>query len=245
MPVYGVLSSGIGLWQMIEASGHEPLARRLCAATLALLTTLSIFSALDIRIDGAGADGSRSSAIETITLTPPKPPGPDRAAQSAAGIVGAPEPANAAGSMVDVSTPNSLSNPEWSVSRIRVVTTPSNRSASTAAGSANGNGTGLGGGGVYDPYAGATPMRLPGSTTGGPDIELGALALLSQRARTQGLLRDVAQCDVLVALTGAILEASCHQSDGGAANALADLVVGQRLFRPVPSVQRARIDLGR
>lgn len=246
MPVAGVLSSGVGFWRMLEANGYEPLAKRVIAAALALLTTWSIFSALNIPIIALEADRSGSRAIEVITLTPPRPEGPDNDSQAAGGkpqsmlSASLSQPA----SSVDVSTPTPISNPEWSVSRIQIVLPRARSGAGTAQGITTGIGPGRGGSGVYDPYAGATPMRGAGDN-GLPQLPPDARAFARLRAlvTSRGLLSNSYRCELLVALTGTVLESSCRTAGGQVSAALSELVVGQQIFEPAAIVRRTTVEL--
>lgn len=246
MPVAGVLTSGIGLWQFVEAQGLEPVVRRATSATLALMSCWLIFLALAIPINAPDANKAASTAIDTITLAPPKPQGPAEASEAAAAgrqEASAPQ-TSSTGSVVDVSTPPAVIVPEWSVSRIRIAAPGPGIATGPRNGTAEGNGTGQGGAGVYDPYAGATPMRLrevPGSE---PTADPSALAALSRRATGLGLLRGRARCEVLIAFTGTILEASCRHDNGDAAETLAGLLTGQLLYAPSSSVRRTTVELG-
>lgn len=247
MPVAGVLSPGLGLWQFVEAHGLEPVVRRATAASLALLCCWLVFVALAIPMTAPAARTVSATAIDTITLSPQRPEGPAKASEAPAGgrqAASAPQP-RPSGSVVDVSTPPAVIVPEWSVSRIRVADSGPSRAAGTSVGSAEGNGTGQGGAGVYDPYAGATPMRLREAPDAVAAADPSALAALTRRATSLGLLRGSARCDLLIALTGAILEVTCRHADGGSAETLARLLAGQQLYAPSPSVRRTTVELGR
>lgn len=245
MPVAGVLSPGLGLWQFVEARGLEPLVRRATAASLALLCCWLIFVALAIPMAAPEVNTAAATAIDTITLAPPRPQGPAEASQApAGGRQSDPAPQSSpGGSVVDVSTPPAVIVPEWSVSRIRIAASGPNRATGARDGTAAGNATGQGGAGVYDPYAGATPMRLREVPGLGPAPDPSALGAFLRRATSLGLLRGGARCDLLIALTGAILEASCRNADGETAEALARLLAGEQLYGPSPNVRRTSIEL--
>ena len=245
MPVAGVLSVGLGFWRTLEARGQDRIARQVIAAALALLSTWTVFAVLNIRIE-LEADPVTATAIETILLSPPRPKGARQADALPSGGQSAPDsqPASSEASVVDVSTPTPVSTPEWSVSRIRVTLPRVRSSTGTAQGATTGTGTGRGGSGVYDPYAGATPMR--GIEEGASPRfapEPVALDRLRTLARSRGLLATGYRCDLLLAMTGTVLEASCRTAGAQVSTALSELVVGQQLYSSAPSVRRTSIEL--
>lgn len=245
MPVAGVLSVGLGFWRTLEARGQDGVAMRVIAAALALLITWTVFAVLDIRIESE-ADPVATNAIETILLSPPRPKGARQADPLPSGGQSAPDSQSASpqASIVDVSTATPVSVPEWSVSRIRVVLPRARSGTGTAQGATTGAGTGRGGSGVYDPYAGATPMR--GTDEGASPRyapEASALDRLMSLARRSGLLATRYRCDLLLAMTGTVLEASCRTAGGQVSSALSELVVGQHLYNAAPSIRRTSIEL--
>lgn len=244
MPVAGVLSVGLGFWRTLEARGQDGVAMRVIAAALALLMTWTVFAVLNIRIE-LEADPVATTAIETIQLSPPRPKGDRQADTFPSGGQSAPDiqPASPQASIVDVSTPTPISNPEWSVSRIRVALPRVRSGTGTGQGATTGTGSGRGGSGVYDPYAGATPMRgidEEASPRFAPEAQ--ALDRLKSFARGRGLLTTGYRCDLLLAMTGTVLEASCRTAGGQVSSALSELVVGQQLYNSAPSVRRTSIE---
>lgn len=243
MPVSGLLSSGIGVWRLLEAHGFEPAARRTSSATLAVLSAYAILAALNGPMGGVSTPRSQSRAIETILLSPPPPEPPTPSAHTLLTEASHLQSIAAPGSMIDTSTPTPLSNPEWSVSPLRIAAPRSISRTNNIQGSASGNGAGTGGSGVYDPYAGATPMRQSTPGVNQPPLVPGALAAVIRQARERTHLRNPARCELLIALTGAVIEAACRLAGGQAAADLAGFLIGQRLYSPSTRTHRATIEL--
>jgi len=105
------------------------------------------------RLDGTAPEGGGkpSPRIEMISLTLASPE-PEPPAASAASPP--PPAAAAAASQVDLSARTELPAPEWTVSRIVSALPARNGEVAQASSAKPGKG-----GGVYDPFAGAAPMR--------------------------------------------------------------------------------------
>lgn len=109
----------------------------------------------------------RALTMVRLSISPPKPVGSPPAPRQNEPLSGRGQPppdgggASAANSDLDVSTPQPFSRFSWSVHRIaaRTNVTPRAGAPNSAGG---GNSAASGGSGVYDPYAGASPMRTAG-----------------------------------------------------------------------------------
>ena len=109
----------------------------------------------------------RALTMVRLSNSPPKPVGAPPAPRQNEPSSGRDQPppdgggASAANSDLDVSTPQPFSRFSWSVHRIaaRTNAVPTTGAPNSASG---GNSAASGGSGVYDPYAGASPMRTAG-----------------------------------------------------------------------------------
>ena len=145
---------------------------------------------------------------------------------------------------VDASTETELPPPEWALVRLP----PQPRSRAEAAPSTRGGaGSATAGGGVYDPFAGAAPMRREETggerSAGGFILDRAALeALLRRAARSLGGVGGTVEFLVGVSAEGVVVEA--HPAGGSAGDEigrrLAPALVGQRLFRPAAASARPR-----
>ena len=239
------------VWPIFEGDARD--APRVVAAGLAILVTWLVFASLSVWTHNVS--NAPQDRFDVLQLALPKQssgvaeqPSPPNSG------IGSPiiQPPQAGTSPVETSTVTPLSIIEWSVSRI--VPPPSSTSklgpsSGNGAGTGVGNGSGAGGSGVYDPYAGASPQRAAERA-----VE-SASNMGLDRAAVERLRSDVSRrlggrvpglrCDVLIALTGVVLEAWCSgAATGQDLEAVNAMVVGRLIFAPATVARRTIIDLG-
>lgn len=160
--------------------GASPTVLRLIAASLSCLVAYLVFSALSFWLANGAALGAPARLVDAIAMiTPSAAAGVDRTVVTSGGRAGAaPAPPIAGASVVDTSEAQPFSILEWSVRPIAAPapTAPNRGSAGQGRGVGNSAGDGTGGAGVYDPYAGAAPLR--GGDAAGERPDDAALAAL-------------------------------------------------------------------
>jgi hypothetical protein len=243
------------------ADGRDRYAWKTGATLLSLLVHILILWLFLTRLAGnpgeGGGSGAGSSVLHSFSLSgtsASSSEAPAKAAQMAP-----PPPAPAQQSDVDTSAATELAV-EWSVSRLPPRAAPpsepsSSSTASASAVSAAGAsaGGGNGGGEVYDPYAGAAPLRREAGQAGAPSLGervLGFFGFGSQasggltldEAALEGVRRAVAnalpgrrgtaELTVRVSPTGVVLEVSAGRGSApaDARDALGRALIGKRLF---------------
>ena len=153
-----------------------------------------------------------------------------------------PPPAEA--SDLDVTAPDALPLPEWTVARLALPQVAPASAAVPAAQKAGAGsaGAGAGGGGVYDPFAGAAPLRSKAAAS--PPGRGGTVAPVLNRRLLESAQRAVRQTHpnsrgtvvlaVRVSPDGVITEAILKggTASGGAKEALKRALVGLQLFFP-------------
>lgn len=240
MPVAGIIANDSVAWAWLVAKAGETVPRKAVSLSLALVCAYATFSALTFSGQISLAS-DHSDAIEAIFLTPTRERPPREPA--AAGAPGTPQIVTTPGSIVDVSTVTPLTNPEWTVSKIRLRTPVSRPSARRLTGAALGIAAGTGGSGVYDPYAGASPLRMPTDASAERTaIAAEAMDLLRRDANAAGLTLNGQNCEAIIALTGVVLDVSCRSLGGDPTPALTNLLRSRQLYGPAGTVRRVRID---
>lgn len=175
----------------------------------------------------------------TFALTP----GGAAAAQPLPTPVLPPPPAQQ--SELDASVPDALPPPEWTVARIALPEAAEDRAAppqrqqlSAGAGGSGLSGSGAGGAGVYDPFAGAAPLRreaASGPQASGATLALNRPLLDSVRralGRSHPGARGTVTLSVRVSPDGMVVEATPRggTAPAEAKEALRRAVIGLRLF---------------
>ncbi|HMJ92585.1 MAG TPA: hypothetical protein VK472_00650 [Allosphingosinicella sp.] len=254
-------SASSALLAPLLADGRDRYAWKTGAVLLSVLVHILILWLFLTRLAGSAGDGdgagSGSGILHSFSLS-------DSSASAAAPAREKAEvpplpPAAVQPSDVDASAQSGLV-PEWSVSRLPPRPAPPSASPSPAAGASAGAspgtgaaGAGSGGAEVYDPYAGAAPLRrergapaapslgdrvlgffgLGPQAAGGLTLDEGALEAVRRAvARALPGRRGTAELTVRVSPTGVVLEANAR---GGSApvevrDALGRALVGKRLF---------------
>jgi hypothetical protein len=261
--------SGLAPLGLALSHRQETQLRRAGATAFSILVHILLIWVLLNKLSGGMAGegegaGAGNGALMSFALSDPA-----SAAASASEPEQVPQPRveRAPVSDVDSTAPTDLPPPEWTVSRLppaqsqRPAAASGSAFAGTSAGAgASGAGAGAGQGGtqVYDPYAGAAPLRMNESGAGASstaNMSLGArvLGFLGlDRPAAAGLTLDetaleairraverslpgrrgTAEITVRVSPTGMVLEASARggSAPAEARSALGRALIGKRLF---------------
>ncbi len=244
--------------------GQERYVRRAGAIIFSILVHILLLWALINKLSGGGAGegagkGAGDSNLMSFALSDPA--SAESASDNEARQTPQPRVEQAPVSEVDATAPTDLPVPEWTVSRLPPTPSPhpAAASGSALAGASPGlgqpgAGPGRGGNSVYDPYAGAAPLRRddPGASA---DSSLGArvlgflgfgqadaaglsldeAALEAIRSNVERSLpgrRGTVEIMVRVSPTGMVLETSIRggSAPADAISALRRALIGKRLF---------------
>ena len=223
---------------------RHPFAPRVIAALFALICTYTVFSSLSFWLGSSAVDDGRAMIVDAIQMiTPTSAAGADHAVIEQGGQAGAAPVAPVAGaSAVDTSTPMPFSILEWSV---RPIAAPAPRvarigTAGLGQGVGTNRGSGTGGNGVYDPYAGASPLRR-GGAAGVADAAALARVVAGFRARGQA---GHFSCEVIVGLSGQVIDANCTRVSGSLnPQTLAAGLRGVIVFGAAAGQRRERLEI--
>ncbi|HEY5723526.1 MAG TPA: hypothetical protein VIT45_14515, partial [Allosphingosinicella sp.] len=259
-PVRGAAAAGAPFSALdpLLSNGRDRYAWKTGAILLSILVHILILWLFLTRLAGTAGDGRHAGILHSFSLS-------DSSASAAAPgreVVKVPPlpPAASETSDLDASAETELV-PEWSVSRLPPRPAPPNAQSSPAsastAGSTPGAAAGSGGraGGVYDPYAGAAPLRRErGAGSQAPSLGERVLGFFGFGSRSFGGLTldevvleaarravagrisgrgGTADLIVRVSPTGVVLEVSMVSGSAppDARDALARALVGKRLFQ--------------
>ena len=251
MPVSGVVPGSWDLASLVGDAIELPVRRGVSMALSASAVAL-VLSAMLVRPYDDQFQLNSNRAIQTIEIAPPANEGVAVERDMPSGGLGNPpqEAPQAGSSVLDVSSATPLTVTEWSVSRItprRMPATVSGPTAGTGTSGGIGAGSSFGGSGVYDPYAGATPLRREGPLGASAPIIPplpGPIAAVTRSIADRRLATGSVRCEVLIALTGMVLEANCGgQGQGNDGPAISALLLGQRLYASAPGTRRTILEL--
>jgi hypothetical protein len=244
------------------ADGRDLYLRRSGATLFSILVHVLLLWLFISRLAGNAGDGDAIGAgngrLNSFSLSDPASAAPS--SSSEARQAPQPRPAAQTASDIDATAATELP-PEWTVSRLPAEARPRSQASSESAAAdapvgpgGAGAGAGQGGSDVYDPYAGAAPLRRERDAAAAPSIgervlgffgfgpaSAGGLTLdetaleAIRRAASRSLPAGggTVELEVRVSPTGMVLMA---QMRGGSApreagEALAKALIGKRLYR--------------
>lgn len=224
-----------------QLARRSPQLRKGAGTVLTLLVHLGLLWVFATRLSGPAAQGEAKpppgTGMVNLTLAPPTPAAPAAARVAAAPVA----PVN----RVDATAPSELPPPEWTVATIKAPAAAAAAApAAFAAAQTTGNGSG---GGVYDPFAGAAPLRRNGDLV--RDATVGGLVVVGDEsglrlnekifeglrlalARAHPSLRGTVNLKLRVSAAGHVIDATA--TGGNLAASLgreaATAFVGKHLF---------------
>lgn len=228
-------------------SRAQPIVPRLMAAMASVVGAYLVFSSLSFWLTNGAVDRARTYIADAIIMAAPRAAaGADRTVVTSGGRAGtAPATATPGASVADTSTPTPASILEWSVRPIAApaTTAPNRGSSGRGQGVGVSAGSGTGGAGVYDPYAGASPLRRDDAAGTRPDDVAYAAFLAALRVEASGAGGRFA-CTLDVAATGRVDVARCTRLSGPMdAQAVAAALRNRALYPPSSDARRLRLDV--